>query len=174
MSSYRITVSHAEKNITWSHSLTKEEYLQVKSGSRAALGIIPAVCIPVRVHNWRDFSKDFFLPTTVNRAIKVQHIAGKAFAMLIALFVDVATLPIRFVTCIPRAIYNPTKEENPLYQYLLPQHTVSEELLESDYVKVRLEERQSSKTIWQERYVNFIEVPEYAGAYATHTGFSLQ
>lgn len=181
--SYSITVSHVEKNIMWSCSLTQREYLEVRACSRRArraIGMIPAMFIPIRTHNWIGFVKDFFLPTTINHAIKVQHVTERVFAILAALFLDVITVPIRLVTCIPRVICNPKKEEHPLYKYLTAQ-CVDKQLLESDYVKVCLESEEQRQCLpdskglyWREEYVNFIDVREYEHAHDVNYGACME
>lgn len=156
-----IQVSNLENNIVWQKQLSDKEYNRVSGCTRSeyTVAVIPATLKPVRTNNLKNFSKDFFLPTTINHAIKAHHIAGKFFAILAALALDGITLPIRFLTCIPRIRSNAGKEEHPLHKYLINQH-VDKKLLESDHVRVKL----GWKSNWLEHNVNFIEVPIYKGS----------
>jgi len=58
-------------------------------------------------------------------------------AEYIDFLIDLLTLPIRIVTCIPRAIYNATAKEHRLLSYL-KQNGVPKELIETDHVCVEL------------------------------------
>ncbi|MBA3604248.1 MAG: hypothetical protein H0W50_11585 [Parachlamydiaceae bacterium] len=50
----------------------------------------------MRTQNLKDFSKDLFLPTFFNFALKVNIAAQKVFASIFAIALDVLTFPIRF------------------------------------------------------------------------------
>jgi len=182
---FNIKVSSLDNNIFWEKQLTSDEYQQVKDyvKGKDTVSIIPATFKPVRTNNLKDFSKDFFLPTTINHAIKVQHVVGKIFAILASLVLDVATFPIRLLTVIPRVISNAKKEESQLHKYLITEG-VDKKLLESDHVRVQLEWEKISRCFtahwttqdgvqhsshsqeehWKEEMVNFIEVPTYEGS----------
>lgn len=156
-----IRVSNLENNTVWQKQLSDKEYHPVSGFTRSehTIAIIPATLKPVRTNNLKNFSKDFFLPTTINHAIKAHHIACKFFAILPALALDGITLPIRFLTCVPRIWSNAGKEVHPLKKYLINE-SVDKKLLESDHVRVRL----GWKSNWLEHNVNFIEVPIYKGS----------
>jgi hypothetical protein len=178
---YSLTISNLENTTSWEKQLTPEEFQQVKSYA-VGLGVVsvPATLKPVRTNNLQNFAKDFFLPTLINHALKVEHTVGKIFAILGALILDSLTFPIRLLTCIPRVISNAHQEQNPLKKYLIDEN-VDPKLLESDYVRVRLEwektsqsptsywttedgvqhSKHSQEKHWQEKNVNFIEVPIY-------------
>lgn len=181
---YNIKISNLDNNTLWEKQLTAEEFPKVKSHIRGlkAVSILPASLMPVRTNNFHNFSKDFFLPTFVNHAIKVQHTVGKIFAVLGALILDTLTFPIRLLTCLPRTISNARKEQNPLKKYLINER-IAPKLLKSDHVKVRLEwettsqfptsswttrdgvqhSKHSQDKHWSEQNINFIEVPTYSG-----------
>ena len=114
-----IKVSNLDNNTEWEKELTDEEFPQVQGyvQGKSTIAIIPATFKPVRTNNLKNFSKDFFLPTTLNHAIKVQHTVGKIFAILASLVLDVLTFPIRLLTVIPRVISNAKPEENQLHKY---------------------------------------------------------
>ncbi len=182
---FSIKISNSDNNSAWEKQLTSSEYQQVEDyvKGKNAVSIIPATFKPVRTNNLKNFSKDFFLPTTVNHAIKVQNMVGKIFAILASLVLDVLTFPIRLLTVIPRVISNAKQEENQLRKYLIIEG-VDKKLLESDHVKVRLEweetsqsptsfwttndgvqhSKHSQENHWREKNVNFIEVPRYDGS----------
>lgn len=188
-----IKISNLDNNTAWEKQLTSAEFPQVKGcvQGKSTVAIIPATFKPVRTDNLKNFSKDFFLPTTFNHAIKVQHTVGKVFAILASLVLDVLTFPIRLLTCIPRVISNSRRTENPLHNYLIAEG-VDNKLLESDHVRVRLEwektsqfptshwttkdgvqhSRHSQEKHWSEGNVNFIELPTYEGSDHLATGMS--
>lgn len=178
-----LKVSNLENNVVWDKQLGDQERQEVKGyiSGRRVIGIIPATLIPVRTNSLENFSKDFFLPTTVNHAIQVQHVVGKIFAILASLVLDVVTFPIRVVLCIPRIISNARQKENLLRKYLVKEG-VDKKLLASDHVRVELRwERTSSlapqtaqdgtvhqqynhERHWQMENVNFVELPIYKDA----------
>lgn len=190
---FNIKVTNLDNNTVWEKQLTSDEYQQVKGyvKGKDTVGIIPATFTPVRTNNLKNFSKDFFLPTTLNHAIKVQHAVGKVFAILAALVLDVLTFPIRLLTVIPRIISNANQKENQLHKYLITEG-VDKKLLESDHVRVRLEWEKTSQdptqywttkdgvqhskhrqeNHWREEQVNFIEVPTYEGSDYSASGMN--
>lgn len=177
-----IKIYNLENNASWEKQLSDAECTEVQGyikGGKGTVGIIPATFKPVRTNNLNNFAKDFFLPTTVNHAIKVQNTIGKIFAILAALVFDMITFPVRLVTCIPRVNENAGTELSLFRNYLLSEG-VDAKLLESDHVKVRLDweipttmiinrdgRRHIKNTIdkhWRVTNINFIEVPAYEGS----------
>lgn len=79
-----------------------------------------AVFMPIRTSNCCDFIKDFFLPTVVNGAFKVNHVVFRIFAVLLCLPLDLLTFPLRVLTVIPRCYGNQFEKtrEHPLRAYL--------------------------------------------------------
>lgn len=182
---FNIKVSSLGNNAVWEKQLTRDEYQKVKDYAKGkdTVSIVPATFKPVRTNNWKNFSKDFFLPTTINHAVKVQHTVRKIFAILASLILDVLTFPVRLLTVIPRVISNAKQSENPLQTYLIAEG-VDKKLLEADHVRVRLEWEKTSQfpihfwttndgvehskhgqeNHWLEKNVNFIELPMYEGS----------
>lgn len=107
---------------------TFDEFIEKFCQSRDNWSITKSVFVPVRT-NFKEFYKDLFLPTVVNRALKIDGIVKKSFAILFSLALDIFTLPIRFITVIPRAIYNAFQKDHPLYDFLTKQQKISETLL---------------------------------------------
>lgn len=93
-----------------------DTFVRVFCRSRRSWGVILSAAIPVRT-SLKDFHKDFFLPTVVNRALKINGLS-KVIYVLLALVFDVVTFPMRVVTVIPRAIYNTERQPHPLYELL--------------------------------------------------------
>lgn len=180
-----INISNLDNTLSWEKQLSEgPEYEKVKTfvndKSRSSVGIIKATLTPIRTNNLKNFSKDFFLPTTINHAIKVQKAASKPFAILASLILDVLTFPIRFLTCIPRIISNAKQEEHLLHKYLIKEGA-DKTLLESGHARVELglesisqfptstwtadDDSIHSKYSIEEKVstkmVNFIEVPMY-------------
>ncbi|NGX34129.1 MAG: hypothetical protein K1060chlam1_00478 [Candidatus Anoxychlamydiales bacterium] len=143
--SVHIKVTNRENDFSWEKDLTaSRERTQVHSslskGSQSA-HLFKACVYPIRTHNLLDFSKDFFLPHSVNHTIdfigKVQNIAGKIFLMLASLVFDIVTFPLRLLTFIPRIISNSQQKPIPFYEYLKGQN-VDPKLLEANWVRVEL------------------------------------
>ncbi len=106
-----------------------------------------ALFYPIRTHNREVFAKDTFLPTVFNRAIKVQNISIRIFALLAAIVLDIVTIPIRLLTCRQRYKYNrknkvvmeqtPQESKHPLRKYLKDEG-VSVKSLKLKKVRVKL------------------------------------
>lgn len=179
--SANVTVTNTENNFVWKSSLSEDDYHRVQcyaSDSHRTVCWFEASLIPVRTNNLKNFSKDFFFPTVVNHALKIENAVGKFFAVLGSLVFDGLTLPIRFITFIPRAIANALRGGHLFHRFLIKKD-VDQKLLESGYVQIKLEwedviehptvtdqngekyTEYSSKKQSMEKMVNFIEVPVY-------------
>lgn len=134
-----LRITNQTNSILWEKQLTNEEYEEVLglcAKSRNAVSITQGVLVPIRTNNLGNFSRDFFLPT-VQQAIKVQNVADKVIAIIAAFIVDVITLPIRLVTCIPRGIYNSLRGEIQLKKYLMDKGA-DKKVFESDQITIKL------------------------------------
>lgn len=157
---YLIAVNNLENGTKWQNPLSEEEYLQLRKGifkGKNVVALIPATLFPVRSNNAKNFFKDFFLPTTLQHALKVKNLAEKIFAFIFSLILDLATLPIRIVTSVPRIIFNYFQPETLLYGYLMGQR-VDKKLIEADTLSVRLEwgshSNDQQQQHWEEQTVN--------------------
>lgn len=179
---FNIKVSNLDNNTYWEKQLTADEYQQVKEylKGKPVISMIPAIFQPVRTNNFKNFSKDFFLPTTINHAIKVKSIVVKIFAILASLILDLLSFPIRILTVIPRVIVNAKQDKIKLNKYLIAQNA-DKKLIKSDHVRVRVEwektsqfststcttmdgvslSKKNKEDHWREVNVNFREVPTY-------------
>lgn len=68
--------------------------------------LLRATVIPLRTDCWGDFAKDFFLPTFINHAIKVDNVVLKIIASVFAIALDIVTFIPRLIASPFRAIYN--------------------------------------------------------------------
>lgn len=133
ISTYTLTIQSGENK----HSLDlkgKDEFDKVKElceDRTNMAGWFKASVMPIRT-NLADLAKDLFLPTLVNGAFKIDHLGALLFAGLFSFAWDVATLPMRIITLIPRAMYNAsiTQKDHPLVPYL-KEKRVPEELQKS-------------------------------------------
>ncbi|MCP5506787.1 MAG: hypothetical protein H7A37_00580 [Chlamydiales bacterium] len=127
-----------------------------------------ATLIPVRTNSWKNFSKDFFLPTVVNHAMKVDNIAAKIFAVLGAIILDVLTLPIRLVTAPFRAALSNKKESHDLYKFL-KSSGVDEKVLDADELQLKLKWTAESQNCFTYNNDGTISAPvmEYNKAFNT-------
>lgn len=69
------------------------------------VSLLPALLMPVRTNAWKNFSQDFFFPTTVHHATRIKGVVSQIFAILGTLLLDIFTLPIRLFTAFPRHLY---------------------------------------------------------------------
>lgn len=139
--------------------LTQENYEKVMGMLKSAqtVGILGATLRPVRTNTLKNFAKDFFLPTTVNQALRVKPLARRVFAILGALVLDTLTFPVRLLTCIPTILTNTKPEDHPFYQYLKTD-PAAQHVLHAEHVRV----------LWQfdgkdeGLMLNFFKQPIYA------------
>jgi hypothetical protein len=81
------------------------EFIDQYDVSGSATPFWKASLIPLRMDNWCHFASDFFFPTLVNHAIKVDHIVLRMFALVFSIIFDIVTFLSRLVTC-PFQIFN--------------------------------------------------------------------
>ena len=132
----------------WEKLLTPKEHDAVKEKAQNVLpaNFMGAALRPTRTHNFKDFAKDFFLPTTVNRAARISNIVIRLFAILGAIPFDLITLVCRCFTVFPQ-IYNNGKHpkaDHPLYRYLKEQKA-PDKILRHDHLELTLD--------WEEKVV---------------------
>lgn len=126
--------------------------------SAETVGILGATLRPVRTNTLKNFAKDFFLPTTVNQALRVKPLAKRVFAVLAALVLDTLTFPIRLLTCIPTILTNTKPEDHPFYQYLKTD-PATQHVLHAEHVRVQWEFDGKD----DELMLNFFKQPRFAG-----------
>lgn len=139
----KLTIGNPNSNQTFQATLNKEEwkeYSQAFEAEEERLVVYPWTCllIPTRVNSFVGVSKDLFLPTTVNLALKINNLIAKTLMVIGCALLDAITFPVRLLTGIPWKIMTPKKEDNNLFKFLL-QKNVPEEILKADYVKVKVE-----------------------------------
>lgn len=177
--SFGVFVKNPNNDAVWSKMVDDETYDRVKESltkGQPTVHFVKAAFYPVRTNTLKNFATDLFLPTTLNVAIRVERAAYRAFAMIGAILFDFLTLSIRLVTAIPRLISNRNPKITPLHQLLLDQK-VNKEVLETDHVHVQLEryeykgdkDHRERVNSWEEKYVNFIEMPQHEGWDLTHS-----
>lgn len=154
----QIRVENVENGVSWVQNVPKDQWarIEVKLHSAKVVGLFAATLRPVRSDVARNFAKDFFLPTTLNQAIKVRSVAIKVFAILGSLVLDLLTFPLRLLTCIPTVLTNSSPDKHPFYQFLKGQN-VDQKLLESGHVDVKIITRDQVR----KRNVNFFVQPIY-------------
>jgi len=114
--SVNITITNPHTGYSLESIMDQERYPKLMVNAKV-IALLPALLIPVRTNTLKSFTVDFFLPTTYNHAIRVNGKVRKIFAILGALLLDTLTLSIRFLTCLPRYLYNSSRI-NPLYKGL--------------------------------------------------------
>jgi uncharacterized protein (TIGR02452 family) len=154
---YSINIIHPVNQTNWGVNLTEQEFqgfIPCLKGKKPVYFPL-SLLYPVRTDKV-NLSKDLFLPTTINQALKIKNIVFKVFAVLIALVFDIPTFPIRLLTCIPRMLHNAKQEPSELWSYLWAKEEVNRDLIASDYLLVEV--INPDKTKYQVQ-VNIKQVP---------------
>lgn len=99
---------------------SEEEFETVKrlcENPKNMAGGVKQLFIPIRT----DALSDLFFPILMNGVMKIKSVADSCLAVLIAILMDVVTLPIRLITYIPRWIHNNSQPRvnHPLIPYLI-------------------------------------------------------
>lgn len=94
-------------------------------------GFLKATVVPIRTDHWDVLTRDLFFPTLCNFSLPSTaplssyntgkiHSVSTAALLLLSILWDIATLPIRLLTLIPRVVYNNsmTPSEHPLQVFL--------------------------------------------------------
>ena len=176
--SFYISITNADRTAVWEKQGAMQDYREIVKLSREdkdrRLDLYESLIVPVHTNTLSHFVKDLFIPTTTHwHDIKAKN-GVLPFSMRRALILDIATLFLRLITCIPRVIYNAYQEKHPLHKYLVRQDADSR-ILEANRVRVRClgisdgyacDEGRSFKGTMHtfERTVNLTETHCYAGA----------
>jgi hypothetical protein len=150
--------------------------MQAIHGGNRTISIFTATLITVRTNNYCNFIKDFFLPTVVNHAIKIDNQVAIYFAILIASFFDIITFPVRCITLIPRVIVNAHQSAHSLRGFLVaaginhqflnkPNITLNLTAFFTPSLKSSNDTSNNSTKFYcgKQMRINFIEVPLYNG-----------
>jgi len=110
-------------------NVDEKTYFELRSANRGSYGILPMLLCVIRTDTLKNFATDLFLPTFINCAQRVHQLAGKITAGIFFFILDCATLPLRLITLLPRAIISLlyTKENHPAYRFL-QQHSANPEV----------------------------------------------
>lgn len=173
---------------TFHFSSEDTEYAKGLIRERSTVPLIKSAFTVVRTHQLSVLAQDLFLPTFIQHAWKVNHIALKIIAVLFALTFDAITLPIRLIKCIPRVLSNKQQKEHSLKHYL-KMRINNPEFYKDHHVKIRLEWTSESRESYTEhqnglirqrtyhqqtnyvkRQVNFIDLHPYPVSDQIHSG----
>lgn len=88
------------------------EFIQANGESTPYHSILKACFIPIRTQNWPILAKDLFLPTFINRALKIDNVALRVFASCFSIILDLMTLIPRLITTPFRISYNNKQNRN--------------------------------------------------------------
>ncbi|MEC7840237.1 MAG: hypothetical protein VX777_09395 [Chlamydiota bacterium] len=164
--SQTIQLLNQSGSILWQTEISDDEAQELKkcfSGETRVkdVGFLTSLCMPVRTYNIKYFAKDFFLPITLNTAIKVKSVILRLFAVLILGAVDLITFPLRLVTCIPRVIYNSQKKEHPLLKFLREKNVNLNFKMHYVFVKIvcDTDPRNSGSSTYKQGFVSFVDYP---------------
>lgn len=178
----------------WHKDLTPEEGEKVRNycKDQRLVSILEGALKPVRTDSWENCAKDFFFPTLVNQVKRIEGPVQMVLGIIAAFFLDIITSPIRIIRGIIKILSSAKEERHPLHKYLEEQHA-PKQLLDSTHVRVKLGWETQSKyqytrvvdsagkkhtifdTIrhWEEKPVNFIELPEYESPWIKDRHWSL-
>lgn len=155
-----LEVRNLESKAIWQTLISKDEQGKVLQllNSAETVGLLGATLRPVRTNTLKNFGKDFFLPTTVNQALRVKSLVKRVFAILGSLVLDTLTFPLRIITCIPAFLMHSKPQKHPFYQYLQEQN-VEANVLDAEHVYVKLNFDGKK----EEMILNFFKQPRYEG-----------
>ncbi len=161
--------------VLWQQTFATEAEFQEISrlcNTVSRVGMFTATVITVRTDTCENFCKDFFFPSVVNHALKTHDLATKIFIGIVWVFWDLATLPIRLITLIPRHFYNQghSRQLHPLQEYLASLRA-SEDLLRADTVYLKKKWVEQNLQCTSEGTFDFVEVPQFATS-VVHTSGS--
>jgi len=177
---YSVTVTNPVNQVAWKQVVTAHGYEDIErrlQDSARVVNIVEALFYPVRTNE--HFAGDLFFPTCTNQVPRITNIIARNILGLVALVVDIASLPLRLATTFPRVFSTKSKEENLFYRYLLD-NGAPDDLLSCVSVQVELEKK--IETMDKDRYgrdvkhvedshesrkIYFIDVPDYDGALAS-------
>ena len=135
---FDLTFKNLDNNFTLK-SQTVENFDKIK----AEFETVKEACKPTaslsflmvsRVDTWKNLAKDLFLPTFINRALRVENLVGAIFASFFAIILDLATLPFRLLTLGP--VYS-ERLNHPLSMFL--KKYANEEFCDVDDMEIELD-----------------------------------
>lgn len=128
---------------------------EVRKLDNKVVDLFPALLIPVRTNTLKNFSADFFLPTTIHRATRVKGVVSQIFAILGGLLLDSLTFPIRLFTALPRHLYINSRPMHAVHKEI--QKLVQRDLEDPAKPEIRDEASKYLKSIQKADHV-FIEL----------------
>lgn len=148
---YSLTLETSSLPSTFLPIANRSEFTKVEKyvqNSKRTIDYPEWLFYPVRTDTLSNFAKDFLAPSFCYACTlgKTHHFATKFFMSCIGLFLDLATLPLRVITCIPRCIFNAlhSKTKDSFYHYLIGKG-ISSEFLKGNEVEVQLKNGYSSR-----------------------------
>ncbi len=137
------------------------EFIKTYGESEPYHSIIKACFIPIRTNSWPIFAKDLFLPTFINRALKVDNIVLRILASCFSIILDLITFMPRLIRY--KFSYNKqNREDHPLLK-LLNIKSDSKEIEKNSLLKIKYN---FSRTIIEQSRFKFARI-------GTCTGFCL-
>lgn len=153
-----------------------EEFNSVFSlcDNKVRISYFESLIIPMRTDNLGNLCKDFIAPGLFNEALKANSLKNKIFLSLYLGLIDLATLPLRLITVVPKYIYNTLhpKEAHPFYQYLLNNGVAAADLKAGHvYLEIKTTEKNkiggAPKLTTRGVTFNFMHLPESIGSTRT-------
>lgn len=117
-----------------------KEFLEANGESVPYHSMFKACFIPIRTNSWHFLAKDLFLPTFINRAIKVDNIVLRILASCFAIILDVITLLPRLIATPFRIVHNRNSNDHPLFK-LVKTKPDSSEIEKFGLLKIKIDFR---------------------------------
>jgi hypothetical protein len=114
-----------------------KEFVDMHGKSVPGYSMLKASIILPRTDNIRDLSKDLFLPTFINHALKVNNFILRLFASVIAIIFDVITLIPRLIVFPFKANSDRNKTEHSLVS-LVKANPDSQEAIKDGILKIKV------------------------------------
>jgi len=126
------------ENSNFQNSRSKDLFDHLTKPNYSDVGFFAAAAKPLRTESIKNFAKDFFFPTLVNHALKINNIVKKIFVSLLAIMFDLVTFPCRLFVGIPLVLLQKDshKKDHPLIKIVGPE--LNPELASLDRLRVAL------------------------------------
>lgn len=156
----------------WEQKINKEEFIRLQNFCeqpiQAESSWYHGAIIPTRYNNLENFSIDCCLPTTINYAINIEKSALEVLAVVGSVAFDLATIPLRVITCIPSFFCTNPPDTHPLYRLFTKYFGVSEEILSSGSVRVALHKRKIKPIFGKDNKLTWYNVNEKWKSYVIY------
>lgn len=111
----RVQIRDTKDNLLYQRKFSSDDavrhFILQYGTSKEGWSLMRGIFTPIRTENCKDFAKDFFLPTFINFATKINNLGVKIIVSFFAICLDLVALPIRFFATPFRMSHNSQNQE---------------------------------------------------------------